>query len=128
MVFIVGFEDAQALDPRTVGSKFAALARAARAGFAVPEAVAIATNAHGHFLVSGSWPDGLREEAIETARRLDIRQGVSVRSSATREDLAGQSFAGQYRSFLEVDSEEDLLRRIETCWESAGSETVRSYL
>jgi len=128
MVFIVGFEDAQALDPRIVGSKFAALARAARAGFAVPEAVAIATNAHGHFLVSGNWPDGLREEAIETARRLDIRQGVSVRSSATREDLAGQSFAGQYRSFLEVDSEEDLLRRIETCWESAGSETVRSYL
>ena len=128
MVFIVGFEDAQALDPQIVGSKFAALARAARAGFAVPEAVAIPTNAHGHFLISGSWPDGLREEAIETARRLDIRQGVSVRSSATREDLAGQSFAGQYRSFLEVDSEEDLLRRIETCWESAGSETVRSYL
>lgn len=128
MVFIVGFEDSQALDPQIVGRKFASLARAACEGFAVPEAVAIVTKAHGHFLATGSWPDGLREEVIETARRMDIRQGVSIRSSATREDLAGQSFAGQYRSFLEVDSEREILRRIEECWESAGSETVRSYL
>jgi pyruvate,water dikinase len=128
MVFIVGFDDAQALDPLIAGRKFASLARAAREGFAVPEAVAIVTKAHGHFLATGSWPDGLREEVIKTATRLDLRQGVSIRSSATREDLAGQSFAGQYRSFLEVDNESDMLRRIEECWESAGSETVRSYL
>ena len=128
MVFIVGFEDSQALDPQIVGRKFASLARAAREGFAVPEAVVIATKAHGHFLATGSWPEGLREEVIETARWLDIRQGVSIRSSATREDMANQSFAGQYRSFLEVDSEREMFRRIEECWESAGSETVRSYL
>ncbi|HSO61196.1 MAG TPA: PEP/pyruvate-binding domain-containing protein [Desulfobacterales bacterium] len=128
MVFIVGFEDSQALDPQIVGRKFASLAWAVREGFAVPEAVAIITKAHGHFLATESWPNGLRKEVIETARRLDIRQGVSIRSSATREDLAGQSFAGQYRSFLEVDSEREVLRRIEECWESAGSETVRSYL
>jgi pyruvate,water dikinase len=128
MVFIVGFKESKALDPRIVGTKFSSLARAASEGFAVPEAVAIKTKAHGHFLATGTWPGGLREEVIETARRLDIRQGVSIRSSATREDLAGQSFAGQYRSFLEVDSEHEILRRIEECWESAGSETVRSYL
>ena len=128
MVFIVGFEDVQALDPQIVGRKFASLAQAAAEGFPVPEAVAIVTKAHGHYLATGGWPDGLREEVIETARRLDVRQSVSIRSSATREDLAGQSFAGQYRSFLEVDSERDILRRIEECWESAGSETVRSYL
>lgn len=128
MVFIVGFKDAQALDPQIVGRKFASLARAAREGFSVPEAVAIPTKAHGHFLATGSWPDGLRQEVVATARRIDLRKGVSIRSSATREDLAGQSFAGQYRSFLEVDSEAEILGRIEECWESAGSETVRSYL
>jgi pyruvate,water dikinase len=128
MVFIVEFEDSQALDPQIVGQKFASLARAAARGFAVPEAVAIATKAHRYYLATGSWPGGLREEVVEIARRLDIRQGVSIRSSATREDLADQSFAGQYRSFLEVDSEAEILRRIEECWESAGSETVRSYL
>ncbi|MGE5257555.1 MAG: PEP/pyruvate-binding domain-containing protein, partial [Hyphomicrobiales bacterium] len=128
MVFIVGFKDAQALDSQIVGSKFASLARAADEGFAVPEAVAITTRAHRHFLATGSWPDGLREEVIDTARRLSILHGVSIRSSATCEDLADQSFAGQYRSFLEVHSEPELLRCIEECWVSAGSETVRSYL
>jgi pyruvate,water dikinase len=128
MVFIVEFDDSRALDPRIVGRKFASLARARREGFCVPEAVAIVTRAHGLFLATGSWPDGLRQEVIASADRLNIRHGVSIRSSGTQEDLAGQSFAGQYRSFLEVDSEDDMLRRIEECWESAGSETVRSYL
>jgi pyruvate,water dikinase len=128
MGFIVGFEDSQALDPQIVGRKFAALARAARDGFDVPEAVAIDTKAHAHFLATEQWPAGLREEVIEVARRLQIPIGLSIRSSATLEDLAGQSFAGQYRSFLEVKSEHELLHRIEECWESARSETVRSYL
>jgi pyruvate,water dikinase len=128
MVFIVGFDDSRALDPRIVGRKFASLARARREGFCVPEAVAIITRAHGIFLASGSWPDGLRQEVIASVGRLNIRQGVSIRSSGTQEDLAGQSFAGQYKSFLEVDSGADVLRRIEECWQSAGSETVRSYL
>jgi rifampicin phosphotransferase len=128
MIYIVGIEDPQALDPQMVGRKFAALARAAREGFGVPEAVAIATKAHAHFLATGSWPDGLREEVIDAARRLHAPRGVSIRSSATLEDLAGQSFAGQYRSFLEVDSEREILRRIEECWDSGGSDTVRSYL
>ena len=56
MVFIVGFEDLQALNPQIVGRKFASLARAAREGFAVPGAMAIATKAHGHFLATGGWP------------------------------------------------------------------------
>lgn len=128
MSFVVGFEDSQALDPQIVGRKFASLARAVREGFSVPEAAVITTKAHAHFLATGSWPDGLAEEVLDAALRLQIPQGLSIRSSATLEDLAGQSFAGQYRSFLEVTSEPELLQRIEECWESARSETVTSYL
>ena len=128
MIHILGIEDPQSLDPQVVGRKFAALARAAREGFAVPEAVAITTKAHAHFLATGGWPAGLRNEVLGAARRLSAPQGVSIRSSATREDLAGQSFAGQYRSFLEVDGESEVLRRVEECWESGSSDTVRSYL
>jgi len=128
MGFIVGFEDLQAIDPQIVGRKFASLARAVREGFSVPEAVVITTKAHAHFLATGSWPDGLAEEVLDAALRLQIPQGLSIRSSATLEDLVGQSFAGQYRSFLEVTSEPELLHRIEECWESARSETVSSYL
>jgi pyruvate,water dikinase len=128
MVHIVGIEDPSALDPQVVGRKFAALARAARGGFGVPSAVVIATRAHAHFRATGGWPEGLREEVLAAARRLSAPRGVSIRSSATREDLAGQSFAGQYRSFLEVDGDGEVLRRVEECWESGGSDTVRSYL
>jgi pyruvate,water dikinase len=128
MGFIVGLEDSQALDPQIVGRKFASLARAVREGFSVPAAVVITTQAHAHFLATGSWPDGLAEGVLDAALQLQIPLGLSIRSSATLEDLAGQSFAGQYRSFLEVTSERELLRRIEECWESAAAETVRSYL
>jgi pyruvate,water dikinase len=128
MDLLVGFQDEFATDPAVVGRKFAALARAARAGFAVPDAFAIATRAHALFRATGIWPEALRAAVVARARGLDLARGLSVRSSAVREDLDGQSFAGQYLSFLEVGAEADLIASIEACWASAGSETVRSYL
>ena len=41
MRYLVRFDDDAALDPERVGPKFAGLARAARAGFPVPPAVAV---------------------------------------------------------------------------------------
>ncbi len=128
MGYIVGIEDPQALDPQIVGWKFASLARAVQAGMQVPEAIVIGTPAHAYFRATGTWPDGLQVRVVEAARRLGLRRGISIRSSATHEDLPGQSFAGQYRTFLQVDSEAAILRRIEECWKSAESEALRSYL
>jgi pyruvate,water dikinase len=128
MPYLIGFGENQALDPAIVGRKFSALAAAYRRGVKVPEAFAISTRAHGFFLATGSWLDGLKEKVTDSARRLGLDRGVSVRSSATLEDLANSSFAGQYRSFLEVDCVDDLLARIEECWRSAASEAVASYL
>jgi pyruvate,water dikinase len=128
MAFIVGFQDTPATDPQVVGRKFFHLAQASRAGFAVPPAVVIGTNAHRAYLAAGAWPEGLRGEVLAAGRSLGIQRGVSIRSSAVREDTADRSFAGQYRSFLEITTEAELLARIEECWASAGSETVRSYL
>jgi phosphohistidine swiveling domain-containing protein len=59
---------------------------------------------------------------------LGLSRGLSIRSSAVREDLEEQSFAGQYRSFLQVDHADDLQKKIEMCWLSAEEENVRSYL
>jgi len=43
---------------------------------------------------------------------------VAVRSSATAEDLPEASFAGQQRTFLNVDGEEEVLLAVQGCWAS----------
>ena len=71
-------------------------------------------------------PAGL-EEAI---RRLAAEVGgggpLSVRSSATAEDLATASFAGQYRTLLGVEPDE-AVRAVRLCWASLWHPTVRAY-
>jgi phosphoenolpyruvate synthase/pyruvate phosphate dikinase len=51
---------------------------------------------------------------------------VAVRSSAAGEDAQGQSWAGQFDSYLYV-TRKDLLRRVADCRESGGSTRAQSY-
>ncbi|MGD8991139.1 MAG: PEP/pyruvate-binding domain-containing protein [Desulfobacterales bacterium] len=128
MKYLINFEDKQALDPKAVGQKFFNLAKAARAGFTVPQAIAISTAAHQFYINHGAWPDGLLDEVSEAAKALDLDRGLSIRSSATLEDLEKQSFAGQYRTFLQVVDEVELKIKIEACWQGASSPAVLCYL
>jgi pyruvate,water dikinase len=128
MTYLIRFDDNNALDPSIVGQKFSSLARAHRAGFAVPPATAISAEAHRLFIAHRRWPEGLIGEVLEIAAELSFAGGIAVRSSAIREDLERHSFAGQYSTFLNVANEKDLKDRIEQCWRSAETETVKSYL
>ncbi len=126
MGHIVPLDADEALAEHLVGRKFAFLARAFREGFPVPAAFAVSTRAHAAWRAEAAWPEGLREEVTAAAGRLGLR--LSVRSSAVKEDLAGWSFAGQYRSFLNISTTAELLARVEDCWQSAASDAVRAYL
>jgi pyruvate,water dikinase len=126
--YLVRFKDERAMSPKVVGQKFFQLAKAARAGFAVPRAVVISTAAHQYYLTHGRWPNGLLDDVFKVASDLDLSNGLSIRSSATLEDLEKQSFAGQYRTFLQVGSETELKDKIEECWQGVGSQAVQSYL
>ena len=53
---------------------------------------------------------------------------VAVRSSCSLEDMSGASFAGLYETFLNVNSNDDLKKKIEECFESIKSERVQDYL
>ncbi len=57
----------------------------------------------------------------------DADKLYAVRSSGSKEDLAGYSFAGQYDTFLNVPKEE-LAKRVTACYASAFGERVLQYL
>lgn len=53
---------------------------------------------------------------------------VAVRSSGALEDLGDASFAGQYETFLFVNSFEELSNKVQECFESKDSQRVKDYL
>ena len=73
-------------------------------------------------------PDDVRRAIAEAYARLDEGDTlVAVRSSATVEDAATASFAGMFRSHLNVRGEEELLRAVQDCWASGFSARVLFY-
>ncbi len=62
--------------------------------------------------------DELEQSILNCYRELGDNIPVAVRSSATAEDLAGASFAGQQETFLNVVGEESLLKAVRRCWSS----------
>ena len=60
--------------------------------------------------------------SLRTGNRLFV-----VRSSATVEDTAKASFAGQFASFIAIKGVQDVVSRIKDCWASVFSERVVLY-
>jgi len=63
----------------------------------------------------------------EMARAAGQEPEVAVRSSATSEDLAEASFAGQHETFLNVRGEEELIRRVKDCYASLFTDRAIFY-
>lgn len=63
-------------------------------------------------------PDEIQAPILEHYRRLGEDVPVAVRSSATAEDLAGASFAGQQETILNVVGAGALLDAVRRCWSS----------
>jgi pyruvate,water dikinase len=60
----------------------------------------------------------LHAEILENYHMLGDTMPVAVRSSATAEDLAGASFAGQQNTYLNVYGDDELIRVVLNCWSS----------
>jgi pyruvate,water dikinase len=63
-------------------------------------------------------PEEMRASILEYYHQLGKDVSVAVRSSATAEDLAGASFAGQQETMLNVAGEEKLIEAVRRCWSS----------
>ncbi|HEX6939471.1 MAG TPA: phosphoenolpyruvate synthase [Longimicrobiales bacterium] len=61
------------------------------------------------------------------AREHEAEPYVAVRSSATVEDTEQYSFAGMFRSFLNVRGADALVDRVRSCWASTYGERVLFY-
>src|SRR5215217_846641 len=83
---------------------------------------------HTHFS-GGKIPEEMAEEIRAAYERLseDAETAVAVRSSATAEDLAGASFAGQQETFLNVRGEEALMEAVKACWASLWTARAMAY-
>jgi pyruvate,water dikinase len=136
MQFIKHFSEIDETDLPRVGGKGLNLGKLARARFRVPQGFCVTTDAY-RFSVQGLLEQNagcikdlvLSTElvtAVHTAREQLKTDTVAVRSSATAEDLAEASFAGQQDTFLNVTSDE-LLDALKACWASLWSERAIAY-
>jgi pyruvate,water dikinase len=134
-------------DVALVGGKGASLGALCRAGFLVPDGFVLTTAAYRLATSRASSPspctqgEGRGEgsdapldlplEVVQEIRRAYVQIGgglVAVRSSATAEDAAGASMAGQCETFLDIEGDEALLRAIANCWSSLKSPRIVAYL
>jgi pyruvate,water dikinase len=110
-----------------VGGKGLSLGKTASAGLPVPDGFVITTQAYRRLAQRGIRSDPGFVRAITTAYEALGGGLVAVRSSATAEDAADTSFAGQQETILGVKGPDPLLDAIERCWQSLFTERAIAY-
>jgi len=148
--YVYPLEDAPD-DATVVGGKAARLGELARAGLSVPPGFVLTAEAFRAFLRScgldqpegpvsdgallerlraTSWPEKLRAETDSAYEELRRRAGgapVAVRSSATAEDSAGASFAGQHLTLLNLRGADAVRDAVLACWASLYGDAALAY-
>jgi pyruvate, water dikinase len=103
-------------------------------GIAVDDTPALraASDAIQERIRSAPMPDDVRSALVKSYRDLaravsDGEAFVAVRSSATVEDAAQASFAGMFRSHLNVRGVDELVASVQDCWASGFGARVLFY-
>jgi pyruvate,water dikinase len=136
MQFIKHFSEIDAADLSRVGGKGLNLGKLTQVGFRVPQGFCLTTDAYLFSVqnLSEQNADSIKDLMLASELVTEIRTAyeklqtatVAVRSSATAEDLAEASFAGQQDTFLNVTPDE-LLEALKACWASLWSERAIAY-
>jgi pyruvate, water dikinase len=83
-------------------------------------------------ILNAEFPKDLKAKIIKSYKKLSRKYGeqytdVAIRSSATAEDLATASFAGQMETYLNIKGEEELLKAAKKCIASLFTDRSISY-
>ncbi len=127
MTELYTFDQIQPGDTDAVGGKGLSLALMTRAHLPVPPGFCISTTVYRRMRGQPLAADTLLRERIAEAYRRIGGGPVAVRSSATAEDSAAASFAGQQDTILGVEGEAGLIAAVERCWASLDSERAIAY-
>ncbi len=108
------------------GGKGGTLARLYRMGFRVPDGFIILPAAFiGDDLVVEAW--GLVQAHLAAMRKEAKDVSFAVRSSALAEDSAQASFAGEFETVLDVQTDEEIRQAIQVVRRSRHSDRVQAY-
>ena len=111
--------------PAAAGGKAYYLRSLMEKGFPVPETFVCTWQAYERFL---EFDDALLEDLkVELTKKLDLNKSYAVRSSANIEDHANHSFAGQFKSILDVCGLNHVLDAIQEIWDNTWSPEVEAY-
>jgi phosphohistidine swiveling domain-containing protein len=112
--------------PKRIGSKAARLRWLSKRGFRTPPAFVCTWDAYARYLKDH--PEIIDIVRAELLHKLDLERRYAVRSSANVEDDPTHSFAGQFKSVLDVQGMDEILQAIWSIWASTQSPGVQSYL
>ncbi len=112
---------------KEAGGKASRLAQLIAGGYPVPDGFVVTTEGIRRSASDKAW-NGKLEEWIAEAWREMGSPPVAVRSSATAEDSGDASMAGQYETFLNLRTEEEVVEAVAKCRAAAGSERATAYL
>jgi pyruvate,water dikinase len=122
--YILSLKDAKR--PRTIGSKAQSLLFLFKKGFVVPDTWVCPWDAFVQFRKGDPGIYNKLEE--ELSAHADVTRRYAVRSSANAEDSERFSFAGQFKSVLNVQGLNAIIEAIKAVWASASAPGVQSYI
>lgn len=111
---------------RGIGKKAQGLRRLQVMGLRIPRTFVLIEDAYSRYLLDdNSLIDAV---AADIDRKLDLTLSYAVRSSANLEDSFNHSFAGQFKTALNVRGREQLLQAIWSVWAATSTPQIDAYL